>query len=523
MKQKGLMRLLSIVAALLLPLSAMAQGAAADLLTQANTDGKEIVTTLTFEPGPTLSDIPAVADLSAAIRLNSLPGGYGAFTLSLSGVDSFAALFGANADGLYVKSEILGEKPVYVTWADLQKFMDESMKTSGMGDAGMAQFGQGFASGFQSSLFSGKMMANDGETLTEEQIKQKIIDAMDGDDSFIKWAEAIEAKQVVTTGEFALEGSDVATTKTELTVTKEDMAALYELPYVQKQIMAQVKAQDSTLTDAQADAKVKELVTEIKDALMKSDAQVPITMLTKGEDELVALQVKATGAYQNTVNDVTTNADGSTTTNTTTTYVPMTFDMVYTGKTVEGGKLHAFTMTAAEKDVKQFTAKGNLTITDKTTVGTLSVTDGMDKPQLQLDLTCDYSDAKHTMGELAMTAFDTTNTALVFGYDQLVGETTVDTKLSVSSDTSIEAIRADDAKALLGTLKISTVVQADSGTFASLKEASPATSTEIAKMSEAEMQTYVGSLQSNAMQVMYKVLGNLPPSVSSLLFGSTGN
>jgi hypothetical protein len=122
-----------------------------------------------------------------------------------------------------------------------------------------------------------------------------------------------------------------------------------------------------------------------------------------------------------------------------------------------------------------------------------------------------------------MTAFDTTNTALVFGYDQLVGETTVDTKLSVSSDTSIEAIRADDAKALLGTLKISTVVQADSGTFASLKEASPATSTEIAKMSEAEMQTYVGSLQSNAMQVMYKVLGNLPPSVSSLLFGSTGN
>ncbi len=525
MKHKGLIRLLSLAVALLLPLGAMAQGAAVDLLKQAETDGKEIVTTITFEPGQTLAADKVVADLSAAaaLRFNKLPGGLGAFTLVLSGVDSFTAQFRALTDGLYVQSEILGAKPLYVTWADLQNFMQESMKSSGMGSAGMGSFGQGFMGGFQGSMMTGAMTNEDGTALTEDQIKQKIIESMGGDDSFVKWIETIEAKKVVTTGEFTLEGSDVADTKTELTVTKEDMATLYDIPYIQKQIAQQLKAQDATLTDEQVNAKVAELVAQIKDALAKSNAEVPMTFLTKGEDELIAMQIKGTGAYQNTVNDVTTNADGTTTTNTTTTTVPISFDMTYTSKAVDGGKLHVFTLSGAEKDVKRFGVKGSLTITDKTAVGTVTVTDDADKPKLLLDLTCDYSDAKHTVGELALTAYDTTNMALLIGYDQVVGDSTIDTKLAVSSGVSIDAIKADAATAMLGTLKMNTVVQADSGAFAALKEATPATSLEIAKLNSADLQTYVASLQGNAMQVVYKIMGNLPQSVSTMLFGTTGN
>ena len=75
MKRKGLVSFLSLLVALLLPLSAMAQSAALDLLSQAKTDGKEIVTTLTFEPGTTLAADQVVADMSAAtaIRLSSEP------------------------------------------------------------------------------------------------------------------------------------------------------------------------------------------------------------------------------------------------------------------------------------------------------------------------------------------------------------------------------------------------------------------------------------------------------------------
>lgn len=525
MKHKGLIRLFSIAAALLLPLGAMAQGAAVDLLKQAEADGKETVTTITFAPGQTLAADQIVADLSAAaaLRFNSVPGGLGAFTLVLSGVDSFTAQFRALTDGLFVQSEILGTKPLYVAWDDLQKLMAESMKGSGMEGAGMGSFGNGFMGGFKGGMMTDWTTNADGTPVTEEQVKQKIIEAMGGDDSYVKWIEAIEAKKVVTTGEFTLEGSDVADTKTELTVTKEDMAALYEIPYVQKQMAAQLKAQDNTLTDEQADAKVKEVVGQIKDALDKSDAVVPMTFLTKGETELIAMQIKGSGLYQNTVNDVTTNADGSTTTNTTTTLVPVSFDMVYTNKAVDGGKLHVFTLTGSEKDVKRFAVKGSLTTTDKTAVGTLTVTDDADKPKLLVDLTCDYSDAKHTFGELALTVYDTTNTAILFGYDQVVGDATIDTTLAVSSGASIDAIKADAATAMLGTLKVNTVVQADSGTFAAIKEATPATSLEIAKLSDADMQTYVGSLQGNAMQALYKIMGNLPQSVSSLLFGTKGN
>ena len=525
MKHKGLVRLLSVVAALLLPLGAMAQGAAVDLLAQAKTDGKEIVTTITFEPGATLAADPVVADLSAAaaIRLTKLPGGYGALTLSLSGVDSFVAQMRAQSDGLYVQSDTLGAKPLYITWADLQTFTEKNMQTSGMGDAGMGQFGQGFMTGMQSTLVNGVAAEGTDAPMTDEQIKQKITEAMGGDDSFVKWLETMEAKQVVTTGEFSIEGSDIADTQTQLTVTKEDMAALYDVPYIQKQIAAQLKEKDNTLTDEQTDAKLKETITDIKDAILKSDAQVPMTFLTKGEDKLVAMQVKGSGMYENVVNDVTTNADGTTSTKTTTTYVPFTFDMTYTTKAVADGEMHAFSLSGTQNEKQMFAAKGSATVTDKTAVATMTVTDEANQPKMLVDMTCDYTDAKHVFGELALTAFDTNNTAVLIGFDHAVGDATIDTKLSVSSGTSIDAVKADATAALLGTLKVNTLIQADSGYFTALKEATPDTSLQIAKQSEQELQTYVSSLQGSAIQTLYKIMGNLPPSVTALFFDNTAN
>lgn len=520
MKHRGLIRLLSILAALLLPLSAMAQGAADDLLSQAKKDGKEIVTTVTFEPGQTLAVDKAVADLSAAavLRFNKLPGGFGAFTLVLQGVDSFTAQFRALSDGLTVKSDILGTKPVYIAWADMQKFMAESMKSNG---AGMQSFNQGFMGGLEGMFANKALTEDDTKVLTEAEMKQKIVESMGGDDSLVKWVETIEARAVKTTGSFTQDGSDTADTQTVLAITNDDISAMYDVAYIQKQMAQSYKAQDNTLTDAQADEKVKKDVATIKDAVVKSGAKVDITLLTAGED-LVGMTVSATGAYEKSEINPVTNTDGTSTVATTTTYEPVSFAMTYAAKTVENGKTHSFTVTGADKDVKKFAANGSLTLTDKTATGTLTVTDEADKPKLLLDLACDFSDAKHTVGELALTAYDTTNTAILFGYDQTVGETAIDTKLSVYTGTDITAIKADSVKSLLGTLKVNIAVQADSGTFAALKEATPETSLAIAKLSEAEMQTYLGSLQSGAMQAFYKILGNLPASVTSLLMGTSG-
>lgn len=262
-------------------------------------------------------------------------------------------------------------------------------------------------------------------------------------------------------------------------------------------------------------------VAAIKDAVVKSGAKVDITLLTAGED-LVGMTVSATGAYEKSEINPVTNTDGTSTVATTTTYEPFSFAMTYAAKAVENGKTHTFTMTGADKDVKKFAANGSLTLTDKTATGTMNVTDEADKPKLLLDLACDFSDAKHTVGELALTVYDTTNTAILLDYDQTVGETAIDTKLGVYTGADIAAIKADSEKSLLGALKVNVAVQADSGTFADLKEATPETSLAIAKLSETEMKTYTDSLQSSAMQAFYKILGNLPASVTSLIMDGSG-
>ena len=531
MKRKTWVRLLSCVVALMLPLSAMAQSAAVDLLKQAVTDGKEIVSTVTFVPGKSLAADQAVADLSAAaaIRINKVPGGYGSFALVLKGVDTVAAQLRVEKDGVYVQSETLGTKPLYFSWEDVSKGITEAMKSSGADQASIDQFTSGFASALQQMTSSGTVTGTTGtETLklTEAEIKQKIIDSMGGDAAFVNWMNAIEAKKVVTSGEFTLGDSDTADTKTDITITKEDLASLYDVPYIQKQVTTQLKAQDSTLTDEQATAKTTETIATIKAEILKSDASMPITVYTKGENNIVAAEFTLTGNFtQNATVDATATTDA--TQPTPTVAKPKTTKMnvafTFTKKTMDPSKTYNFKMSVSEDDKKTVDVTGTLTKDDKTATGSLNVVNGDEKTVFVANGMADYSDAKHTFGTLdLMSNSSESPMAVVVTFDQVTGDNTIDSSLSVSSGESIEAIKAAADTTLLGTIKVNTVVQDDSGFFSSLKEVTPATALEVLKLSSADLQTYIGTLQSSAMATLYKVLGNLPASVSSAMGGMMG-
>ncbi|MEA4999139.1 MAG: hypothetical protein VB087_07110 [Candidatus Limiplasma sp.] len=541
MKRKGLVRLLGIVLALMLPLSAMAQGSALDMLTQASAQGKEIVTTITFEPGQTLAANPVVADLSkaTAIRVSKMGGGFGGFSLLLNGVDVMSAKLHVQEDGIYILSETLGEKPLYFSWEDVQKGMAEAMRSSGADQASIDSFNQSFMNGFRQGFAMGMAGASEGmksfENLTDEQIKQKITESLGGDDSLVKWIETIEAKKVVTTGEFTLEGSDVADTKTELVVTKEDMAALYDVAYIQKQIATQIKAEDTSLTDEQVQAKLASMVADIKAEIDRSGAEMPMVFYTKGTSDLVAVDVKFSGTFtpskngaelENATTSVAATTEGETATPSPEPAKPAKIDvaMLITSKTLDNGKMYNFSMSALQDDVKKLSMTGTLTKAAQTVVGTLTAVDGEDKPLMIADLTADYTDAKHLVANLAMTGFDNgASNAVVMDLDQTVGDTTIDTLLSVSAGTSVDAIKADAAAAKQGTLKVITVVQDDSGAYADLKDVKPEAAVQPMKMNAEELQTFFAALQSTGMQTLYKVLGNLPPSVSELLGGAMGN
>lgn len=537
MKRKGLVSFLSLLVALLLPLSAMAQSAALDLLSQAKTDGKEIVTTLTFEPGTTLAADQAVADMSAAtaIRLMKLSGGYGGFALSLQGEDVLTAIGKLDPTGLYVLNSVLGDKPVYFSWQDLSATISDAMRQNGTDEASIQQFTQGFEQGIAAVAAGGMPMQSD-TAMTEEEIKQKIIASMGGDESFVNWINGIEAKKVTSQGEFTLGESDTADTKTEYLITKDDLTAMMDLPYIQQQMAKQIKQKDASLTDEQVTAQVADAVEQSKAKIAESNVQIPITVYTKGEDELVALEAKLSGLFTQSEPDTATvnvSTDAATVTATTdataataTAATPaapaqVDVDLQLTRKTLDSGKLTTFKMNAAKDAAMVFDMIGTLTADDKAAAGTLSVMNDASVKVLQMDLSADYADAKNIGGALQVTVNDgQTQSAFVVGLKQAVADTTIDTALSLSSGKSVDEILANADTALLGTLKIATLIQEDSGTFAALKEVSADTSLEPLKMTGEELAAYGTQIQNNAGLLMFTILGKLPQSVATLFTSS---
>lgn len=537
MKRKGLVSFLSLLVALLLPLSAMAQSAALDLLSQAKTDGKEIVTTLTFEPGTTLAADQAVADMSAAtaIRLMKLSGGYGGFALSLQGEDVLTAIGKLDPTGLYVLNSVLGDKPVYFSWQDLSTTISDAMRQNGTDEASIQQFTQGFEQGIAAVAAGGMPMQSD-TAMTEEEIKQKIIASMGGDESFVNWINGIEAKKVTSQGEFTLGESDTADTKTEFLITKDDLTAMMDLPYIQQQMAKQIKQKDASLTDEQVTAQVADAVEQSKAKIAESNVQIPITVYTKGEDELVALEAKLSGLFTQSEPDTATvnvSTDAATVTATTdataataTAATPaapaqVDVDLQLTRKTLDSGKLTTFKMNAAKDAAMVFDMIGTLTADDKAAAGTLSVMNDASVKVLQMDLSADYADAKNIGGALQVTVNDgQTQSAFVVGLKQAVADTTIDTALSLSSGKSVDEILANADTAMLGTLKVATLIQEDSGTFAALKEVSADTSLEPLKMTGEELAAYGTKIQNNAGLLMFTILGKLPQSVATLFTSS---
>lgn len=526
MNRKVITRLLSIALALLLPAAAMAQGTATDALQQAYTDGQEIVTTITFEPGAALAKDTVVADVSkiAALRITGLKGGYGALTVSLSDKDIVSALFRVSQNGLFAQSELLGAQPAFIAWTDVQDFMAGMMKNGDMTQDQVTQYSQGFLAMIQQWIAADTTDAQTtpAEPATEAEFRQAILDAMNGDDSLLKWMDAIQAREIVTKGEFAVEGADTADTKIELTVTGEDMAALYDIPYFQDQILQQIKKSEPMLSSEQAQAKQQEMLKTIKDELMQSGASMPITMYTQGEGDgarLVAFDLSLTGAFTNEL--TTTAADGSTATITPAKRLNVNITAHYTVATTDNGEAHTFKMNAAQEGTTFFTA--NLTFDGKAASGTLTVVDFANgTQQVGMALTADYADSNHIVAELAMTVpgDGTQPTSLLLGFDKTKSDTAEDVTLALASGASVDAIKADLTASLLGTLRLHRAAQADSGLFASLKEASVLSSRQVLKMTAEELQSYLMEIQANAQKVMLLIMSNLPTSVITQIFNT---
>jgi len=187
-------------------------------------------------------------------------------------------------------------------------------------------------------------------------------------------------------------------------------------------------------------------------------------------------------------------------------------------KTTDTGALYTFAMDALQDDASAFSMNASLNKSDTALAGTFTATDENAKPLLELALAADYQDAKNVTCKLQGTAYDGDDQyAFVLTADQAVTDTAVNTVLSLSTGDSVDAIAADADNALLGTLTVNTVVQDDSGYFASIASATPEGSVEIMKLSDDDMTEYMSTLETAYMTVFYNIYANLPESVANAL------
>ena len=281
-------KILSCIVALALLLSTAA-GLAEALPQQEN-----VTFSITAGAGIKMMAAP-IADLLDAISLQfqGIEGkDVGGFSLRLNKEDVLAISLRTLEDGLLISSKALYEKPVFFSTDDMMALVEEAMKAAESDPAmaaSVAQMQQVMATGELPQAEAVDAIALKGQDvdLSDPETRQAMIDATGGDDTFVKWMENVMSRMVETEGEFTGETHDTADKKTEVSLTEEDMASLFETTYV-KQVMAQQLAA-SGLDEKELDATLAELAAEYR----KMDVVMDMVILEKGED-IVSIYMPAT-------------------------------------------------------------------------------------------------------------------------------------------------------------------------------------------------------------------------------------
>lgn len=535
MKHRFFIRALVCLLVLALPFSAMAQCAALDLYNKAETENKILAATITFTPGPELAKTQAVADMSAATKIQLLksPGGLGSLALLLNDEAVFSAQVRASEDGLYAQSNTIGADPLYFAWADLEKLFTSALANSGMSseaiDSMLAQYQQAFAQGFKTGVNA--VGAASADLSAEELEKQLVENTFGGDDSLLVWAKALQARTVVTEGEFAAAEHDAATQKIELTLTQDDIIAGLETSAMQAQLRKQLAVSEPSLTDAELDAKLADEMATLKEKLSAMTLSMPITAYKAGE-VLVCAEAAASLDFTQIVTEtvVSENAEVSTevladaaaqaddaAAETVTKVIPVHVDMPlhFDRLTTDAGVSIALSASASKDGAMKVRME---LAADKSKEGKIDATmnvfeNGSDKASGIATLAYTPAETGAT-ADVTLTAANGTDScsAVALSFAETKADDAVDYALSVSCGTSVGAIAADPSS-LGGTLNVHVALQDTASAFDKVANATPDTSVKPLQMTAEERSTFMGSVTTTAMQTLYTLLGQLPSSV----------
>jgi len=507
MKRFLLSRLLCVALAALLPLTALAQTPNPSWLDQAHEEGKQITTTFTITPGEILSAEPAIADLCKAIAFSFFgqKENLGGFALLLGGKEVFTLNMEVNQQGLYAQSAIFGESVLFLEWDGLQQLLGEAMESVAPGSSAS------LAAQFQSigDVFSGNIPSVAAIPQSPEDKKAQILQAFDNDESMASWVNGLLDRMAVTQGEFTAQNHDLATEKTELLLTQDDIAAFMDTQYMKTMIIQQLRNGSPSLSDEELQAQADQLLADSKNEISKSSLQIPITVLASGED-LVALEMPMVmqATQSSWDNDKSEWVEAPMTSGLSIHYYRLTtgdvksHSFALAGET-DGTSFLSLTGICNESDEKHWNFSGDLSADDvvvnlkgnSTTEGnadimdfTLAVSD-IDMVRLGLLL--------RDSGEACDTQVDLYAAPMLLGGGQ-GAPSLADAKPIISFNTHTIAQEPDDR-------------------FEAVQKTTPETALNLMKMSPEEWDKFGADISMNATKVLYAIMADLPESVLTLL------
>ena len=452
--------------------------------------GNETVTTVTCQPGALLGGDETLTQLCdiAAIRVHSMPEGYGALTLALNGTDTLSFLLKVEESGVYLQSQAFGVTPLYFSWEDLQALITEQMNTN----PEMAMAGSMYGNAFFQSMMDG--------TMSDEQA----MEMMGIDEGLMNYISDLQAAQTVETGVFSLDGSDIANQKTVIALTPDDMARAMDLTFVRNILRNQMQAESPSLTEDELTAAVDEQIAQAKQAVQDGNMNVTATVYT-ADGEFVAMEYLLSSTMDDDMQ-------------------AMAFTVTKTSIDQAAFIQMKFKLFDAENEYAEQYA--SLYISDTFVSGQLRLHNFEGEPVLNADFNCDTSDPSETVGEISFTAYDAEDIgtgSLLVSFIQERNDTGKDTALNVyASGGSVEDIKASLTESSVIGFNFQTVTQPDSEFFAGLEGASPDTSVQPLQMTEDELNAYMEAIQQSFMMAVLAVAENLPTEISDSLLEGMG-
>lgn len=464
MIRKWMTILLTLLLAVMLPVCAMAQ---------------PMQHTLTIEPGDMIAAEPAIADLFKVLALTVTPGERsGALTLTLGDTDIATVALGADASALYAYSnELLGDTVISANWDDVFEFIKglismEMVDENGDGpgvDVILEQVDQ-YKAQLMLMLENG-LQVDTGVVSGEEAMAQA--SEMFGEyPEMLAWVEGIYEDLTPENGEFTAENRDTADQKYSLTLTNEDFLALMDTDFVQSTIENQILSQDGTIDGDTLKQMANEAVAEAKAAFESTSITVATEVYTLDEGNTTV------GIDMNM--DIVSPEDAEE-------QVKMILN--YGRHTTEAGVAHKGQLWMGPNDEEAI--------------------------EMKLDSLCGADGVcKGLIGLLA----DGEEVVVQFGSEEKADSVTecfASVHLRSEATTILEPSASN--RPLITFKVVSSPAKTDA--TAKIDAADYAATTDIMKMTSEEMEAFVNSVSTNAMQVLFTAMSKLPTSTLELFMG----